>query len=440
LGGLAASAYRVLTAKKYSWLIRLGAYVFGPLLVFAMLVFWVNGAAARGVHTREVWLWGVALTIAVFLGWLADSNLWSMHTFYKERLSSAFALWRTGPDEAAEYPYELPIKFSTVAPPAWPTLVMCAALNVTEEGIAPPGRAASPFTFTQRSAGGPLTDYLDMELLERQVPHEAMTLPAIMATSGAALAPNMGKMTRPSLRLLMSLANVRLGIWIPNPLRKDRLLVREPARNTWVWLWRSVYDLGHGPGPLYLFYETVGATHLGRRYIYVTDGGHFENLGLVELLRRGCTRIYCFDAAGDALDTFRTFGEAIALARSELQVEISIDVDPMRPRRSADALDPCKESDGGKKKAGPCEDPNVFSGDDHVIGTITYPNGVQGDLVFTKAAVIEKAPHDILSYRREDPVFPCHPTTDQLFGDEKFEAYRKLGAFSATRALEALAE
>ncbi len=60
--------------------------------------------------------------------------------------------------------------------------------------------------------------------------------------------------------------------------------------------------------------------------------------------------------------------------------------------------------------------------------------------MFTKAAVVEAAPHDVLSYRGKDPVFPCHPTTDQLFGDEKFEAYRKLGAFSSGRAAAKLDE
>ena len=51
---------------------------------------------------------------------------------------------------------------------------------------------------------------------------------------------------------------------------------------------------------------------------------HYENLGLVELLRRGCTEIYCLDASGLSADgaEFESLGEAITLARSELGVEI----------------------------------------------------------------------------------------------------------------------
>lgn len=68
-----------------------------------------------------------------------------------------------------------------------------------------------------------------------------------------------------------------------------------------------------------------------RRFVYISDGGHWGNLGLVELLRRGCTEILCLDASGDQVDTFHTIGSAIALARDELRIEIDLDLTPLRP-------------------------------------------------------------------------------------------------------------
>ena len=283
--------------------------------------------------------------------------------------------------------------------------------------------------------------------------YASVTVPAAMAISGAALSPSMGKMTRSWLRLLLALFNVRLGVWVPNPARLieragavtrragrvseaeldevrcalasgrrpgglpagedvdpvDRLALLSKPRG----LWGSIRRGWAEPGLLYLLYEGTGRNSLDRDYVYVTDGGHWENLGLVELLRRGCTRVYCFDAAGDDLETFNTLGEAVALARSELGVEVI--VDPV-----AGGLFPDPELDG-------------YSRTDVVVGAIKYPNGVDGVLVFAKAAMPVDAPWDVKAYRGRDRRFPSHSTGDQFFNDEQFESYRALGAHAARR-------
>ena len=78
----------------------------------------------------------------------------------------------------------------------------------------------------------------------------------------------------------------------------------------------------HRPRPQYLWKELFGRNRLDDKFLYVTDGGHYENLGLVELLRRGCRTIYCFDAGGGK--TGQALGDAIALARAELNVDIDM--------------------------------------------------------------------------------------------------------------------
>jgi hypothetical protein len=148
--------------------------------------------------------------------------------------------------------------------------------------------------------------------------------------------------------------------------------------------------------------------------VYVTDGGHWDNLGLVELLRRGCGQILCFDAAGDDLAHFDMLSAAIALARSDLAVEIDIDLAPLRP------------GDDG------------LSASDHARGTVTYPDGTAGVLVFAKAAMPKDAPLDVEAFRERDARFPTTSTFDQFFDDRQFESYRALGAHAARGAVRSL--
>jgi len=66
------------------------------------------------------------------------------------------------------------------------------------------------------------------------------------------------------------------------------------------------------------------------------------------------------------------------------------------------------------------------------------PGEYPGRIVVAKAAVTEDCPWDVLAYYQSDPIFPCHPTYEQLYTDERFEAYRALGYFTAGKAMEAM--
>jgi hypothetical protein len=269
------------------------------------------------------------------------------------------------------------------------------------------------FTFSPVEVGGPLVggvstrDYEDALGYNRR---RDITLPAVVAMSGAALSPSMGKLTRKPLTFLMALANVRLGVWIPNPRRlnewKQRSLFggEKPGRHR---------DIRKRPRPSYLFRELLGRNRIDGKFLYVSDGGHYENLGLVELLRRGCLRIYCFDASGGT--SFGALGDAIALARTELKVEIDID-----PRR----LVPDAKRHLAKH--------------DCVEGTITYPDGSRGTLIYARTVVTARVPWDVHAYHEGDPTFPHTSTANQLYTDQKFEAYRALGVCAGGNAVAAM--
>lgn len=427
--GVATTLAGVYRANKGlgRFLLPIAARVAGPLILLVPFLHWTRTAAEDGFQGLDSLLapgllvWVGLLVLLAFFG---HNVRWSLHPVYKEQLSSAFVLRRererTAQGDrrvATEMPYEKPVLFSQLDMPAdgpahMPALVVCAAVNVSDP-VVPPGRGSASFTFTGEQSGGPLTGYVPTACYERGAGVSVVTLPAMMAISGAALAPSMGRMTRPSVRFLLALFNVRLGVWVPNPLKQGTDPQAPARRGLWTWLrdgWRE-------PGPLYLLYEALGLNSLDRDFVYVTDGGHWENLGVVELLRRGCTEIVCLDASGDQVDTFHTIGAAIALARAELRVEIDLDLTPLRP-----------------------DDTSGFCQADHAVGRITYPDGTQGWLVLVKASLPEDAPWDLKAYHERDARFPCHATSDQLFDDEQFEAYRALGAHAGRGAARTLAE
>jgi hypothetical protein len=465
-------------SKTASWLnklaprlrllvVNLAAYVLGPLLIVAMF----TGATLLQVALEGWWLLvvpGAALLVFGVLYGLADLTSWSLHPFYRRRLCTAFALKRVkriGIDgneieddkmgRAVERDQREIVKLSeTRVEPGWksdkwPTLIVCAAANVSDPGATPPGRSVTSFTFSSEAMGGPLVGGITTSKFEEKLHKKRrrdFNLPAVVAMSGAALSPSMGKLTRPSLRFLMGLANVRLGVWVPNPRRVDDFIktrktllqhspqigLREKVKlyvNPKLQLTpeqqetvrdEAKYQGREGaprPRPIYLLKELVGMTSVNDKYLYITDGGHYENLGLVELLRRGCTRVYCFDATGGK--GMRDLGDAIALARTELGVEIEFD-----------------RSDLGDLEEGK----NGFAKQSCATGTIRYTRGklAEGRLVYAPTVMTADVPLDLRAFKARDVLFPHHSTADQFFTDQKFEAYRVLGRHAARAAIEAM--
>ncbi len=359
----------------------------------------------------------VVLAMAVWV----HNRRYSMHQFYRERLNSAFALRRRRDDEgrikAEPIGYDERLYFSELKPsgPArMPKLIVCCAVNLTTD-VVPVGRFAESFTFASDVSGSPLFGYYKTADFESRdgVGGTQLTIPSIMAVSGAALSPLMGRYTYPPLRFLMALTNVRLGVWIKNPRHANWQRPSNPSPHGWARRFlRSVRDGWFEPGALYVLREALGGAKSDARYIYLTDGGHWENLGLVELLRRRCTHVLCFDASADELGKGLDIGRAIALARSELGAEV--DLDP-RPILSAKDLP---------------DEPAVR-------GTVSYPGQDQkATLVYAKAVLPKNASWDLQAFKSRDSRFPNHSTSQQMFTDEQFEAYRALGYQAAVRAIE----
>jgi hypothetical protein len=229
-----------------------------------------------------------------------------------------------------------------------------------------------------------------------------------MALSGAAFASAMGRQALGSTDMLLVALNLRLGAWVPNP--RFAHWFADPVTSPRV-------HLG------YLAKELTGRYRPERdAFVYVADGGHRENLGLVELLRERPAVVFCVDASGDPPDSFQSLHDAIALAAVELGVTIDIDLTALRAPAAA---------------------PGVASAalpDDCVAeGVVTYPASMGGGtarLLYGHHQVCEATPPALLQFAAAHPPFPGYPTVDQFLTDEEHLQLVALGEHVAGRMVE----
>jgi hypothetical protein len=222
---------------------------------------------------------------------------------------------------------------------------------------------------------------------------KGISLGKAMTISGAAASPNMGYRTTPAIAFLMTVFNVRLGWWLPNTGVGNGNL------------WRRQ---GPSLGLLFLARELLGLTDAGRNFAYVSDGGHFENLGVYELVRRRCRYIVACDAEEDAGMTFAGLGIAIERCRTDFGIPIDIDVSQLR------------------------HDPATGQSRWHcAVGRIRYgqadPGMSDGTLLYIKASLTGDEPQDVTAYAVGHAGFPHESTADQWFDELQFESYRALG-------------
>ena len=258
--------------------------------------------------------------------------------------------------------------------------------------------------------------------------HRDLTVQAAVAISGAAIAASAGGQGSSWTETVLAVSGARLGAWLPNP----RFVLREYGGHR---------DLRHPGLPRirrmsYLLRELFGGHSADLPLLQVTDGGFYDNLGLVELLRRGCTRIVCIDASGDSPPTASTFAGALRVAYAELGVTIT-------PGDAAwDGLPPGSGAPLGM--ASSLEALNKrMSATGVVTCTITYPPcsphaGKPGVLVLAKAALWPELPYELLSYAQDAGVFPHDSTNDQFFDGDHYAAYTQLGRALGNAAATAL--
>ncbi|MCW6009400.1 hypothetical protein K1W54_33380 [Micromonospora sp. CPCC 205371] len=415
------------------------ALVLGYLFVFTRVLAdsvraeyrWPDGWPGFGQN----WHFGLLAGALLFLGWLVDQTRWSLHPFYRKRLMTAFAVRRSDDGKAAR-PYDFdkeatPLEHYCSTVDGFPRVTFLAAANVSGSDLTPPGRRALPYTLSGDWIGCPRLGWIRTSRARRLggYPVEMdLTTQAAMAISGAAFASAMGASAVP-FSLLFTLTNARLGTWLPNP-RFLRHTEKDPGG--------PLPGIPHWRRLPYFVREIFGIYPPDSKMLLVTDGGHYENLGLVELLRQAPAVAYCFDASGGRTLTASALGPAITLARQELGIDITFDAWPS-VLSDPDALTP------GSATAEPV--PAGLTGrlatSAVLVARITYPdldgsgNRPTGTLYFGRAILTPDTPWPVLAYASDHPVFPNDSTSDQWFDSAQFDAYHALGRHVATRVLAA---
>jgi len=234
----------------------------------------------------------------------------------------------------------------------------------------------------------------------------ALDLPTAVAISGAAVSANIGSSTVRALTPTLALLNVRLGYWVRNPryLAND-LLATDPLRGATSFI----------VSKLYLFVEIFSLLDENSPHIYLTDGGHIENLGIYELLKRGCKLIVAVDAEADPDMPFRALQIVERYARIDFGVRLNLSWEPIASKTRA------FDEASAAGSVGPSAGPHC------AVGRILYANGAQGLLLYFKSSMTGDEKDYILDHKKRNFSFPHETTSDQFFTEEQFEAYRALG-------------
>jgi hypothetical protein len=319
---------------------------------------------------------------------LLDINITSMHGFYRDRLSKAF-LFKV--DEHGDVHPDDRLTLSKLNGEG--TVAPYHLINVTMnlQGSNAPdlrGRESSFFIFSHRYSGSERTGYFETTEMEKFDRH--LGLDSAMAISGAAAAPNMGSTTNRSLVFIMTLLNIRLGYWLPNPVA-----VKKP-------MWFKRIRLSSAQ-PSLIWKEALAQLDADGTHVNLSDGGHLENLAIYGLLKRRCKFIVAVDGEADPDMTFHGLVTLMRYARIDMGIEIMIDLDDLRIHH-----------DG-------------YSRNHWALGEIRYGDGETGQLLYVKLSVTGDEPEYIRSYRAHHREFPHESTADQFFSEAQFEAYRALG-------------
>lgn len=416
-----------------SWMdtaVKVGPYVFG-----VGLLCWISVALNWFLESGASLWWTLLACAAVTLvmAWRVDINQFSMHMFYRNRLVSCYlgASHKdrcpnrfTGFDPTDDMALK-ELRSHAEKPYDGPYPVLNASLNLVKgKDLAWQERKAESFVMTPYYCGYDVwLEEQDSPMLAREneetddqgtiskffhplerygyrateeyafpIPkYHGPNLGLAMATSGAAVSPNMGYHTSMPVAFLLTAFNVRLGQWLGNPRHRRTSRRATPRLGLW-----------------WLVNELLGGTNDQAAYVYMSDGGHFDNMGFYELVKRRCGLIILCDAEADGNYTFSGLGNAINKCRIDLGICIDLDTSKIAPKSSSD--------------------PSQLH---CAIGRIHYENADRdartGTIIYFKASLTGDEPADVDNYKKEHSSFPHESTADQWFSESQFESYRELG-------------
>jgi hypothetical protein len=426
-----------LTLLMVVWLALLGSFAAGAFL-YCTQTGW--GERVLNVPPGVWWLGGLALAW-LFLGF-ADVTSLSLHPFYRRCLARTFAVRRIK-GKAVRYDDDEPTWLHLYGLTKGPKFVFACSATISGPDKPAPGLNAVSFVMSADYIGGPELGWFRTDkLFEAASPRirRDLTVEAAVAVSGAAFASAMGRQNK-GIEKLLAISGARLGTWLPNPnyVRQlsDTTGPNSSGSGPLPRVWPKSLPSIRGGG--YLYREIFGINDRDARLVQVTDGGHYDNSGLVEALRRRCRLIIVIDGGGDPPPLPVGLTDAIRLARYELGVVVTLN---RTGPYSVESITPGSGKQFARSHALASLNPRITRGA-VVRGAIKYPAAAglresRGTLIFAKAVLSEKCPFWLLTYAASTPIFPHDPTSDQWFSEAQFAAYTSLGRVIAEEAVGCL--
>jgi GNAT superfamily N-acetyltransferase len=344
-------------------------------------------------HLAPLWVATVIVLLTLFF---FNPNEVGIHAFYRSRLARTYLgasnyHWQKDNCNRVSADCEKDdLRLDELSGEKPFHLICCAANDLAGDQLENLFRGAKSATLSRLgfSVGDRWTAWSGV----RTVP----TVGDAITASGAAFNSHMGWHSMewgPAVTFLMTAFNLRLGLWLPHPTQ----WYRERSPRPWLLGWpffKELFSFSRAQGP----------------DVHLSDGGHFEDLALYELVRRHCRYILVSDCGADPDVAFDDLGNAVRRVREDFGAEIVIDLSPLRPG------------------------PDGFARQPMVAGDIHYPGGDTGVLLVLKPTLIGDEPVDILQYKRRNGAFPHETTGDQFYDAAQWESYRRLGQHAVQSA------
>lgn len=315
--------------------------------------------------------------------------------------------------------------------PAAPYLLINATLTTTDSRDRKlRGRGFSHYVLSSNFVGSEATGYQQTN----DFMSDRLTLATAMAISGAAVDPNTYITRHRALSLLMALLNIRSGFWAPNPNPNYRPILKRTVPFWFSAIGREMFGM---------------QLNEEKKFVRLSDGGHAENLGIYELIRRRCRFIVAIDAGADPSWNWTDFGRMVEQVWVDFGVHVRI-----RPHSHTRKSNPMSAFTEVRPSNSDFV-PYGVSGRAWLVADIEYPpfrpaspdagsrslsrdtqratelggaESTHGCLILIKTTIPKGLSNaHVHAYKLTHKDFPDETTIDQFFDEEQFEAYRALG-------------
>lgn len=358
----------------------------------------------------------LGIVALLILAHLVNTNQFSLHRMYRDRLMEAFMPsmesvdsnnWGPAKEADGAMLHDMCSRDGKVLRPYH--LLNSNVVLIDSPMACYEGRGGDSFMLSPLYCGSDASGYIQTKDWSLNGAN-GLSLASAMSISGAAFNPTAGNNGRGAthsvlLSGLLTVLNLRLGQWVSNPARQTS------------WFSKRANFITTGLPALLL------KPHSEKKpMLELTDGGHFDNLAVYELIRRKLDLIIVSDAGADPECCFDDFGNMVEKVRVDFGVKIRFsdpvyNMDSFQPGTSEVNAIATKKWNLSK---------HAFA-----IASIEYPDsgtapGKHGTLIYIKAGLLDGLPTDLYTYKSMSPLFPHESTVDQFFDEVQFEAYREL--------------